>query len=90
MKRTFGLQARTTDAGYTVMLFVNGRAFDAAAIIKNGDTVGSTYRQITSQLRDVYGDIDRNCKCFDIVEARDQVYRTICALNNITKLEDTQ
>lgn len=88
MKRTFGLQARTTDAGYTVTLFVNGRPFTAAAVITDGDTVGSTYRQITSQLRDVYGDIDRSCKCFDIVEARDQVYRTICALNNIARLED--
>lgn len=90
MDRTFELSAHANSSGYGVTLKINGRPFTAAAVRKNGDTVDSTYRQITSQLRDVYGDIDRNCERFDIVEARDQVYRTICALNNITKLEDTQ
>ncbi|WP_432616870.1 hypothetical protein [Butyricicoccus sp.] len=89
MDRTFELSAHANSSGYGVTLKINGRPFATAAVRKNGDTVGSTYRQITSQLRDVYGDIDRNRKCFDIVEARDQVYRTICALNSITK-ENTQ
>lgn len=86
MKRTFGLQARTTDAGYTVTLFVNGRAFDASAIVANGNTVGSTYKQIVTQLAEVYGSIERKPEYADIVAARDETYFTICSLNKIVKL----
>ena len=59
MKRMFELKARANDVGYSVTLRINGRAFAASAIVANGDAVGSTYKQIVTQLAEVYGDIDR-------------------------------
>ena len=50
MKRVFELKARANDVGYSVTLRINGRAFAASAIVANGDTVGSTYKQIVTQL----------------------------------------
>ena len=55
MKRMFELEARANDVGYSVTLRINGRAFAASAIVANGDTVGSTYKQIVTQLAEVYG-----------------------------------
>ncbi len=86
MKRTFELEARANQGGYGVTLRINGRAFKAPAVIANGDTAGSTYRQIAVQLAEVYGDIDRKPACADIAEAREQVYFAICSLNKITRL----
>ena len=59
MKRTFELEARANDVGYSITLRINGRAFAASAIVANGDTVGSTYKQIVTQLAEVYGSIER-------------------------------
>lgn len=56
------------DVGYSVTLRINGRAFAASAIVANGDTVGSTYKQIVTQLAEVYGDIDRKPEYADIAE----------------------
>lgn len=86
MKRMFELEARANDVGYSVTLRINGRAFSASAIVANGDTVGSTYKQIVTQLAEVYGDIDRKPEYADIAAARDETYFTICSLNKITKL----
>ena len=86
MKRTFELEARANDVGYSVTLRINGRAFAASAIVANGDTVGSTYQQIVAQLAEVYGDIDRKPEYVDIAEMREQVYFIICSLNKIVKL----
>lgn len=86
MKRTFELETRANQGGYGVTLRINDRPFAASAVIANGDTVGSTYRQIAAQIREVYGDIDRKPECADIAEAREQVYFTICSLSKITKL----
>lgn len=65
---------------------INGRAFAASAIVANGDTVGSTYKQIVTQLAEVYGDIDRKPEYADIAAARDETYFTICSLNKIARL----
>lgn len=86
MKRTFELEARANDVGYSVTLRINGRAFAASAIVVNGDTVGSTYQQIVAQLAEVYGDIDRKPEYVDIAAARDETYFTICSLNKIARL----
>lgn len=86
MKRTFELEARANDVGYSVTLRINGRAFAASAIVANGDTVGRTCQQIVTQLAEVYGDIDRKPECVDIAAARDETYFTICSLNKIVKL----
>lgn len=86
MKRTFELKTYANGVGYSVTLRINGRAFAASAIVANGDTVGSTYQQITAQVAEVYGDIDRKPEYADIAEAREQVYFAICALHKITKL----
>lgn len=86
MKRTFELEARANDVGYSVTLRINGRAFAASAIVANGDTVGRTYQQIVTQLAEVYGDIDRKPEYADIAAARDETYFMICSLNKITKL----
>lgn len=48
MKRTFELEARANQGGYGVTLRINDRPFAASAIVANGDTVGSTYRQIVA------------------------------------------
>ena len=86
MKRTFELEAYANQGGYGVTLRIDGRPFAALAIVANGDTVGSTYQQIVAQLKEVYGDIDREQEYADIAAAREQVYFTICSLNKITKL----
>ena len=86
MKRMFELEARANDVGYSVTLRINGRAFAASAIIATGDTVGSTYKQIVTQLAEVYGDIDRKPEYVDIAAARDETYFTICSLNKIVRL----
>ena len=86
MKRMFELEARANDVGYSVTLRINGRAFAASAIVANGDTVGSTYKQIVTQLAEVYGDIDRKPEYADIAEMRAPVYFIICSLNKIVKL----
>ena len=86
MKRMFELEARANDIGYSVTLRINGRAFAASAIVANGDTVGSTYKQIVTQLAEVYGDIDRKPEYADIAAARDERYFTICSLNKIARL----
>nr|DAH86946.1 MAG TPA: hypothetical protein [Caudoviricetes sp.] len=86
MKRTFELEARANDIGYSVTLRINGRAFAASAIVANGDTVGRTYQQIVAQLAEVYGDIDRKPEYADIAAARDETYFTICSLNKIVRL----
>lgn len=86
MNRTFELSAYANSSGYGVTLKINGRAFAASAIVANGDTVGSTYKQIVAQLAEVYGDIDRKPEYVDIAAARDETYFTICSLNKITKL----
>lgn len=86
MKRMFELEARANDVGYSITLRINGRAFAASAIVANGDTVGSTYKQIVTQLAEVYGDIDRKPEYADIAAARDETYFTICSLNKIVKL----
>ena len=80
------LEARANDVGYSVTLRINGRAFAASAIVANGDTVGSTYKQIVTQLAEVYGDIDRKPEYADIAAARDETYFTICSLNKIARL----
>lgn len=84
MKRTFELEARANETGYGVTLRINGRAFPASATV--GDTVGSTYQQITAQLAEVYGDIDRKPECADIAAVRDQIYFTICSLGKIARI----
>ena len=86
MKRMFELEARANDIGYSVTLRINGRAFAASAIVANGDTVGSTYKQIVTQLAEVYGDSDRKPEYADIAAARDERYFTICSLNKIARL----
>ena len=86
MKRMFELEARANDVGYSVTLRINGRAFAASAIVANGDTVGSTYKQIVTQLAEVYGSIERKPEYADIVAARGETYFTICSLNKIVKL----
>ncbi len=86
MKRVFELKARANDVGYSVTLRINGRAFAASEIVANGDTVGSTYKQIVTQLAEVYGDIDRKPEYADIAAARDETYFTICSLNKIARL----
>lgn len=86
MKRTFKLEALANDVGYSVTLRINGRAFAASAIVANGDTVGSTYKQIVTQLAEVYGSIERKPEYADIAEMREQVYFIICSLNKIVKL----
>ena len=86
MKRVFELKARAHDVGYSVTLRINGRAFAASAIVANGDTVGSTYKQIVTQLAEVYGSIERKPEHADIVAARGETYFTICSLNKIVKL----
>lgn len=85
MKRVFELKARANDVGYSVTLRINGRAFAASAIVANGDTVGSTYKQIVTQLAEVYGDIDRKPEYTDIAEMREQVYFIICGLSKIAR-----
>lgn len=85
MKRMFELEARANDVGYSVTLRINGRAFAASAIVANGDTVGSTYKQIVTQLAEVYGDIDRKPEYADIAEMREQVYFIICGLSKIAR-----
>ena len=86
MKRTFKLEAHANETGYGVTLRINGRAFAASAVVANGDTVGSTYQQITAQLAEVYGDIDRKQKYADIAEVRGQIYFTICSLGKIVRI----
>ncbi len=86
MKRKFKLEAHANETGYSVVLRINGRPFAASAIVANGDTVGSTYRQIVAQISDVYGDIGRKPEYADIAAARDETYFAICSLNKITKL----
>ena len=86
MKRMFELEARANETGYGITLRINGRAFAASAVIANGDTVGSTYKQIVAQLKEVYGDIDRKPEYADIAAARDETYFTICSLNKIARL----
>lgn len=86
MKRTFELEARANDVGYSVTLRINGRAFAASAIVANGDTVGSTYKQIVTQLAEVYGSIERKPEYADVAAARDETYFTICSLNKIARL----
>lgn len=86
MKRVFELKARANDVGYSVTLRINGRAFAASATVANGDTVGSTYKQIVTQLAEVYGSIERKPEYADIVAARGETYFTICSLNKIVKL----
>lgn len=46
MKRTFELEAYANSSGYGVTLRINSRPFAARAVIADGDTVGSTYKQI--------------------------------------------
>lgn len=85
MKRTYELEAYANGTGYGVPLRINGRAFAASASAEDGNTVGDTYRQIVSQIQEVYGDIEREEKYADIVKMREQVYFVICSLSKICK-----
>lgn len=85
MKRTYELEAYANGTGYGVTLRINDRAFAASASAEDGNTVGDTYRQIVSQIQEVYGDIEREEKYADIVKMREQVYFVICSLSKICK-----
>lgn len=85
MKRIYELEAYANETGYGVTLRINGRAFAASASVKDDNTVGDTYRQIVSQIREAYGDIEREEKYADIVKVREQVYFVICSLSKICK-----
>lgn len=84
-KRLYELEAHANEAGYGVTLRINGKAFEASASAEDGDTVGNTYQQIVAQIRDVYGDIERDEKYADIMKMREQVYFVICSLSKICK-----
>nr|DAI41624.1 MAG TPA: hypothetical protein [Caudoviricetes sp.] len=84
-KRLYELEAHANETGYSVTLRINGKAFKASASAEDGNTVGNTYRQIVSQIREVYGDIEREEKYADIVKMREQVYFVICSLSKICK-----
>ena len=88
MKRMFELAARANDVGYSVTLRINGRAFAASAIVANGDTVDSAYKQLCSELHEVYGDIEDKWEYLDIIDARAYVLHLLCRLSGITKLEE--
>lgn len=85
MKRLYELEARANEAGYGVTLRIDGKAFEASTSVEDSNTVGDTYRQIVSQIRKVYGDIEREEKYADIVKMREQVYFVICSLSKICK-----
>lgn len=84
-KRAFELLVYGNAAAYSVILKIDGRAFDAMAEIVNGDTVGNAYQGFVRKLEEVYSDLDTNLEYTDIRNARDQVYAVICALNKICK-----
>lgn len=85
MKRLYELEAHANETGYGVTLRINDRAFAASASVEDSNTVGDTYRQIVSQIREIYGDIEREEKYADIVKMREQVYFVICSLSKICK-----
>ena len=85
MKRLYELEAHANEIGYGVTLRINGKAFEASASVEDDNTVGDTYRQIVSQIREVYGDVEREEKYADIVKMREQVYFVICSLSKICK-----
>ena len=88
LNRTFELSAHANSIGYGVTLKINSRPFTAAAVRKNGDTVDSAYKQLCSELHEVYGDIEDKWEYLDIIDARAYVLHLLCRLSGITKLEE--
>lgn len=86
MKRKFEMQAYANRTGYGVTLKIDDKEFSVAATVANGDTVGSTYRQFSRLLTEAYGNIERNTEYTDILDAKESVYNTICALNHLVKV----
>lgn len=85
MKRKFELMVYANPAGYTVMLKIDGHAFEAQAETAKGETVGGAYKGFVRSLKEVYSDLDTNLEYADIRDARGQVYAIVCALNKICK-----